>query len=706
MSDAGQKTLEIVSVEDDAPARQINHVQLGRLATALKSQFENFQSDRRLTEEKWIRGLRQYLGIYDPDIQEKLSTSRSRAYPRVTRVKCISVLARIMNLMFPGNEKNWTLSASPSPEMPEEEIRAILSQKLEKMREEDPQARLDEATANAALQEVADVRAAALAKEIEDQLAEIGGQNTNYVALNRKVADSGIKYGIGVLLGPYVKETIETSWVLIDGTPRPRPKTRYKPQFEFLPVWDFYPDMSCTSLDEMDGYYVRKVLSKPQLRKLARRSDFFDDQIKKFIKDNAEGNYTAQNFETQLRQLGTKAETANPYAADKVSGNKYEVIIWRGPVDAKALREAGVDVPEDHAADDVEAEIWMLGTSVIKADLSPWYKLGVDMRTAHVFEFDEDDTSPIANGLPYIVRDSQMSIAAATRMMLDNASIVCGPNVEVNTDLLAHGSDTTIEAYKVWERTGMGAEAAVPAVRNVTIDSHIDELMKMIDMFMRFADIETFVGPATGGDMERAPSEPMRTAAGASMIRGDAALPFKDIVRNFDNFTQSVIYSLVVFNQKFNPGLVPQGDYNVVPRGATSLIAKEIRGMQLDQLATTLSEEERVYIDEEKLVRARFAVRDVDDILAPAGEVRERLAARAKQAAEAKQQQDEMVRAELRKTLSEAFKDISQAQKNSANADATTVKSAMQVIEEGLKDDVNDAPPRRDRINHQNVERS
>ena len=41
--------------------------------------------------------------------------------------------------------------------------------------------------------------------------------------------------------------------------------------------------------------------------------------------------------------------------------------------------------------------------------------------------------------------------------------------------------------------------------------------------------------------MAQAPSEPMRTAAGASMLRGDAALPFKDIVRSFDTFAAITI---------------------------------------------------------------------------------------------------------------------------------------------------------------------
>jgi hypothetical protein len=250
--------------------------------------------------------------------------------------------------------------------------------------------------------------------------------------------------------------------------------------------------------------------------------------------------------------------------------------------------EIGVDVPEEFKADDVESEIWLVDGNVIKADINPWRKLGLQVQTVHCFVFDENDSSPIGDGLPNIVRDSALSVAAATRMALDNASVTCGPNLELTMSLLRKDQDlTAVEGYKLWYREDdEGADTAqYPAVREVKIDGHLAELEALTKMFMEFADMETFVGPATGGDITKSPSEPMRTAAGASMLRGDAALPFKDIVRNFDFFTQSVILSLVHFNKKFNPALAPEGDYDVIARGATSLIAKEVRGMQVDSLS-------------------------------------------------------------------------------------------------------------------------
>ena len=175
------------------------------------------------------------------------------------------------------------------------------------------------------------------------------------------------------------------------------------------------------------------------------------------------------------------------------------------------------------------------------------------------------------------------------------------------------------------------------------------------------------------------------------MLRGDAALPFKDIVRNFDSFTQSVIQSIVQFNRKFNPADAPAGDYNVIARGATSLIAKEVRGIQIDTLAATLRPEEMMHVDERKLVEARFNVRDMGNLLVSEDEAKRRQAASEQRQQEVAEQQKEMTAAGIRKTLSDAFKNIAQGQKNSANADAVSIKAALGVLEKGLQDDIESA---------------
>jgi hypothetical protein len=471
---------------------------------------------------------------------------------------------------------------------------------------------------------------------------------------------------------------------------KPVKQTVFKPYFEWLPVWDFYPDLSAKTLQGMDGYFVRLVMSRTQVKELGGRPDFFQSVIDSYLTRFPVGNYRAQQFEQELRAMGVKVNVNEM----KTETMKYEVLVWHGAVDGAMLQEVGVEVSADKLSDYVDAEIWMLDANVIGARLNPWEELTKEMpsvpvpKMIHTFLFDEDDTSPVGFGLPQAIRDSQMMVAAATRMLLDNASVVCGPNLELNTDLLRLDQDlSAITAYKVWYREGSGPEAQWPAVRNVQVDAHLDSLLKIVELGLRFADSETFVGPATGGDMEHQPSEPLRTAAGASMLRGDAALPFKDIIRAFDTFTQSVINSMVLFNRVFNPTQAPDGDYDVVARGATSLMAKELRGMQADSLVQTLKPEQMIHVDERKLTEAQVKARDMDDILVTEDEAGRRQQSQAQAQQEQQDQANKLMEANLRKVLSDAFKNIAQGQKNTANADAQLVDTALNILEKGLQDE-------------------
>lgn len=669
------------SAEDPAPVRRVDAQALRILGGKYKALFDRFSAERLPSEQRWLKNLRQYLGVYDPDIDRMLDPSRSKAYPRLTRMKCVSMLSRIMNLMFPGNEDNWELGASPSPSMSPEMVAQAVQELIAKRQEAGQEAPLTQDLVDEAVRRLAEKQASKLTKLIKDQLLELGGdQSVDWIGLNRKVADSGIKYGIGVLEGPYVRKIEQSGWVLVaEGGFQPQTKTLYKPQYDHLPVWDFYPDMSARSLPG-EGYFVRKVLGRSALRKLGRRPDFFESIIKECLINLPGGNYRPKSWETELKTMGQSilSETTSSQASGR---EKYEVIIWKGPISGRSLSECGVEVPQDALADDVDAELWMVDNYIIKAEINAWRKLGIVMRQVHVFSFDEDDTSPISQGLPYVVRDSQLSICAATRMALDNASITCGPNLEVNTQLMRADQDlTSVEAYKLWYRDDEGLTAQFPAVRELKFDSHLAELQSLVKMFLDFAEMETFIGPSTGGDMTKVPSEAMRTAAGGSMLRSDAALPFKDIVRNYDTFTQSVVWSLVQFNKKFNPDEAPEGDYDVIPRGATSLIAKEVRGMQIDVLSQTLTPDERDHVDERRFVEAKFAARDMQGMLVSEDEAKQRKAVKAQVMAEEKAKQDQMFQATLHDTMSSAFKNIAQGQKNAAGADKVAVDAAVSMI--------------------------
>ena len=672
---------------------------LRAIGQRLSAQFLGYERERRLAELRWAKSARQFLGIYDPEIEAQIEKNRSKAYPKLTRVKCVSMLSRLMNLLFPSNEKNWGLTCSPVPNLSEEDLNLILSTL---QLSQDPNVPLEDKMIELAVQEFAKERSRNLEREIEDQLAEIGGSRmVDYVSLCRKVLMSGIIYGMGVLKGPFIRMQQQRTWERVRDPMTgqtaicPQLVQAFRPQFDFVPIWDYYPDMSAKYLHQMDGQYQRIVMARHQVRELADRDDFFGDVIKQYLKDHPKGNYKRRTYEGEIKAMGVQNNVNDQ------DGRKYEILVWDGYIPARDLAAAGEDIPEDQMGDQIEAIVWLLDGEVIKADMNPWVQLEVDQKvnTYHHFIFEEDESTLTGNGLPNIMRDSAMAVAASSRMLLDNAGVICGPNLEVNLDLVRMDQDLVgIHAYKTWYREGIGPEANIPAVRNIPIDGHLDDLMKVANMFREFADVETFISPATGGDMSKGPSEPFRTATGSSILRGDAALPFKDVVRNFDLFTQSVISSIVAFNAQFNPKVTIKGDHQVVPLGSTSLIAKEVRGMVLDNLATTLSPEDARYINRYELLRERLSSRDVDllsGIVCDKDEAKRRDEAADKAAQEQQAQTQELLRAEVRKILAESVKNLTQADKNAAAANAEEAQTMMQTLNAAmgqLEGDVNVGP--------------
>jgi len=682
MDETQLPSVEMAQQPSYAPPPPRDPEVLRALGGKLNSDFKMYETDRRIAEMRWTQNLRQFLGQYDDKVKSQIPADKSQAYPRLTRIKCVSMLARLMNLLFPSSEKNWGIEASPVPNLSVEDLNYVLEQ-LQQPDENGQMPELTDEIITDAVREFAKTRARNLEVEIEDQLTELGGAKmVSYVALCRKVLASGILYSMGVLKGPMARSRQQRRWRLdpVEGKVVSVDETVLVPQYEFVPVWDYYPDMSAKYVHQMDGQFQRLVLSRAQTRKLADDSQFFGNVIKKYLREHPEGNYKEKNFESELRTMGVNTNQS------QVNGRKYEILVWDGGLSGHYLKGCGISIPDEKLHEMISAVVWILDGNVIRANLNPWTIVGEDnpIPSYHVFIFEEDDTSLVGNGLPFIMRDSQLGVAATARMILDNSGVVCGPNIEVNRQLLVPDTDVTgVSAYKAWERDDLTpATLPYPAVRTIAFDSHIDELLKVNELFRMFADQETFVGPATGGDM---PSEPLRTAAGASMFMGMEALPFKDVVRNFDSFVESVVGSLIMFNKHFNAKASIKGDFQPVARGSTSLIAKEVRGMGYDELARSVTPGEQLYVDWHRLLKERVAVRDMDPrVIVDDAEAKRRENAQAEAQAKQQAQSEEMIRATVRKTLADAVKSLTQADKNVASQEATVYNAILTGLEKGV----------------------
>ena len=182
------------------------------------------------------------------------------------------------------------------------------------------------------------------------------------------------------------------------------------------------------------------------------------------------------------------------------------------------------------------------------------------------------------------MRDVQDLVNASFRAMLDNAAISAGPQIEANLDLLSEDEDPTdIYPFKVWLRTGEGAEAQYPAIRVSEIPSYTMNFLQMNEAFEKYGDEVTTIPRYMWGDNAEGAG---RTASGLSMMMGSVNITIKDQVRNFDKgITEPFIRAMYYWNMQFNEDESIKGDYSVKATGTTSLIAKEVYANSLMQFA-------------------------------------------------------------------------------------------------------------------------
>ena len=100
------------------------------------------------------------------------------------------------------------------------------------------------------------------------------------------------------------------------------------------------------------------------------------------------------------------------------------------------------------------------------------------------------------------------------------------------------------------------------------------------------------------------------------MLMGASNITLKEQIKHFDEgITKPFIKAMYFWNMEFNPKENIKGDYNVVCKGTTSLIAKEVRAESINQfMMMTNNEVDLLYTNRDVLLREVTKIMDLDDI--------------------------------------------------------------------------------------------
>lgn len=583
---------------------------LATLGHTLRAEFDEARTLRRPFEQQWIKDLRQYKGIYDPEIEAKIPPQRSKANIRLTRAKVKSTDARMMDMLFPAGDKNWSIEHTPVPEIDP----ALLQNEIAMIQQRDGQ--VDGDSLLKAINVLAEERANKMSDEIADQLAENEG---NYPAVSREVLHSGHLFGTGILKGPAVERRAKPYWTKVQSGPGASvyvidQRMELKPYFKACSIWNIFPDPYATTPEECDFFWERHVLSKHELRKLMKRKGFIPAEINAYIHAYPDGDVKQLlPHEMDLRSVSKDDKQFNLV-------RKYEVLERWGFVDGMYLREAGVEIGDAQLDVEFEAQAWIIGDRVIRLTLNPTEQ---QSRPYKFYYFEKDETSIWGNGISSIMRDPAMLFNAAIRMIVDNGAMSAGGIVEVNTDLLEDDDDPTqLGPWRVYQRSK--GDPMAPAVRVYDIPNTTDQLMKMARLFMDLGDESTTIPRFTYGQQGDGVAD---TVGGLSMLMGQANITLKDNVKNWDDgITTPFIGDMYHWNMQFNEREDIKGDFNVVARGMSSLVAKEVRSKALDNFAATTANAldapliKRAALDRE---RAKALDLPVDDLVKTDQELQE-----------------------------------------------------------------------------------
>jgi len=587
-----------------------------QLGAALRGLFREAEAGRRYIEERWLRDLRQYKGVYDPEVAARLHPRRSKAFLRLTRAKVKAADARLMDVLFPGaGERNWSIAPTPVPEIDPLHKGEIIARLLRETGAE-PEEREVAAMVRAEAAKACET----MQREMEDQLAE-----SRYREVVREVIHSGNLYGTGVLKGPLVARSQAPVWTRKPGrsgglgTWRLATRERLRPFIEFTPLWDIYPDPAARGLSEARFIFQRHLMTRRDLLALAARPDFDGQAIEAHLAAYPGGDAGLKSHESGLALAGSSQWGA----AGTQAAGRYEVLEFWGSLEPEELAQAGADMDAESdafasVATGTTANLWLLGDRIIKAVAAPLPGLRWPY---HFYYFDKDETSIFGEGLASIMRDPQHLFNASVRAMLDNAAISAGPQIEVNQDLLPEGEDPTdIHPFRVWLRSGAGLDAQYPAVRVSSLPSHADELMAMARLFESYAHETTGIPSAMHSEFDAAAG----TVRGLSMLLSAASIALKDQIKHFDDgVTRPFITALYHWNMLFSDKESLKGDYRVLARGWSSLIARELSVEQLDAFASsTANSLDAPYIRRGELLRRRAMARGLgEDIVRPDEEI-------------------------------------------------------------------------------------
>lgn len=572
------------AVEAKAVPPQTDFTQLGGY---IRTQFEIFRNHRNTSagwSERLLAALRTFNGQYDPGkLAEIKRFGGSEVYARLIAQKCRAASSLLRDIYL-SQDRPWALRPPDDPTIPPEILQSI--EQLMQAEAQQVQSTLGqppdpsdfharrEALMEQAMQ-AAKKKAVKQAKVAEDKLEDMLRDGGFYAALAEFIVDLPI-FPFAVIKGPVVKVIPTVIWPPGGG----QPTIQQTPRLTWNRVSPFDLWFTPGVADISNANTIEKLrVTRAELNDLLDLPGYNQDELRAVLDEYGRGGLY-DNWDTTDAQRAILENRENP--AWNRSG-MISMMEFNGNVQGRMLQDYGLAVQDELR--DYHVQVWMVGSHVIKAHLSP------SPRQRHPYfitSFEKVPGTPVGNGLTDLLADLQEVANATLRSLVNNVSIASGPQVVVNDDRLAsteNGED--LYPWKRWHvRNDPVGGSAQPAISFFMPASNSQALISVFQEFVSIADDVSAIPKYVGG---QGGSGAGRTASGLAMLMGNASKILQSVSANIDGDVVEEamlqLFDLILLTD--TSGLLT-GEEKVTVQGVTVAIQRETqRQRQMEFLQHT-----------------------------------------------------------------------------------------------------------------------
>lgn len=538
--------------------------------------------------ERLLAAMRAFNGEYGP---EKLAQIRqfggSDVYAKIIANKCRGATA-LLREVYLSAEKSWGLEPTPDPVIPDSivnEIANLLAFEVDgQMRAGQP---VDQLAIRQRAQMLMDgarkaakKNAAKEADEAEERLDDLLVEGGFYQALAEINVDIPL-FPFVCLKGPVVRMVWDVKW---EGG---KPVTKQIPRmfWERVSPFDIYWSPGASKIT--DAEFVERIrLTRAGLSEVMDLPGYDTAAIKQVLDTHGAGglyDWMDGHDTERAQQEGRESPVLN-------RSHFIQTAEYHGSVQGSMLEEWGFDLKKNGITDpdkDVSVQAWLIDRWVVKVQLTPSPR----RRPPYFITSMEKVPGTIAgNALPDVLEDIQDVSNATLRQLVNNLAMASGPQVVVQTDRLAAGSDpSTIYPWKRWYVIAdpILGTTEKPPITFWQANSHAQELLGVYKEMSNIADeLSAIPRYITGSDRLGGAG---RTASGLAMLMNNANKLLQTVCANLDNdILEPVLTALYDMVMLVDAGVKLRGDENIRVRGVALAQRREMeRQRQLEFLRIT-----------------------------------------------------------------------------------------------------------------------